>query len=114
MSETLITMTLLTNELKARFAQVGRQENVDDPLVIAKFFAPSGAATWYAMEYYPEDNTCFGYVQGLSPDPHDDELGYFSITELEAIRVKPFGLPIERDLYWTEGPFSKVVRKRER
>lgn len=105
---------LLTTELRARFAEVGRQEHVNDPLVIAKFFTPSGEATWFATEYYPEDNTCFGYVQGLSPQPHDDEWGYFSIAELEEIRVSPFGLPIERDLYWTEKRFSQIkdIRKR--
>lgn len=107
-------MGLLTPELIARFQEVGRQDNVDDPLVIAKFFAPSGAATWFATEYHPEDNTCFGYVQGLSDHPEDDEWGYFSLTELERIKVPPFNLPIERDLYWTEGPFAKVVELRKR
>ena len=107
-------MALLTPELIARFARVGRQEHVKDPLVIAKFFTPSGAATWFATEYLPDENICFGYVQGLSPDPHDDEWGYFSIAELEAVRCPPFGLPIERDLYWTEGPFGEVVEMRRR
>lgn len=107
-------MPLLTAELLARFAEVGCQEAIPDPIVIAKFFAPSGEATWFATEYLPEGDICFGYVQGLSPFPEDDEWGYFSLSELEAVRVPPFNLPIERDLYWTEGPFSQVVRKRER
>jgi hypothetical protein len=107
-------MELLTKRLKARFAKVGRQEGVEDPLVIAKFFAPSGEATWFATEYYPEVNQCFGYVQGLSPHPEDDEWGYFSLDELKGVRVPPFNLPIERDLHWTEGPFNKVVEKRKR
>lgn len=107
-------MALLTPELIARFKEVGRQESVDDPLVIAKFFAPSGGATWFATEYLPEENICFGYVQGLSPHPEDDEWGYFSIAELEEVRVPPLNLPIERDLYLTEGPFSKVVQLRKR
>ena len=107
-------MELLTPELKARFKELGLQEEEDDPIVVAKFFAPSGAATWFAIAHYDHNNTCFGYVQGLSPNPWDDEFGYFSITELEAVRVPPFGLPIERDLHWKEGPFSKVVEKRAR
>jgi len=107
-------MELITDQLKARFAEVGRQEEVKDPIVIAKFFAPSGEATWFATEHLPDDNTCFGFVQGLSPHPEDDEWGYFSVTELEAARVPPFNLPIERDLYWTEGPFSQVVQLRKR
>ena len=43
-------MKLLTKELLVRFAKVGRQEEVHDPLVIAKFFNPAGAGTWYATE----------------------------------------------------------------
>jgi Protein of unknown function (DUF2958) len=107
-------MKLLTDELKTRFAEVGRQEAVDDPIVIAKFFAPSGEATWFATEYLPDEDICFGYVQGLSPHPEDDEWGYFSIAELKKVRCPPFNLPIERDLYWKEGPFSQVVQLRKR
>ena len=39
----------------------------------------------------------FGYVQGN--DPMDDEYGYFSLKELESITL-PWGLKIERDLYF--------------
>ena len=55
-------MKLLTKELLNRFATVGRQEDVKDPLVIAKFFNPTGAGTWLATEYYPEFREFFGYV----------------------------------------------------
>src|SRR5690606_26491345 len=105
-AQTLIAMELLTEALKRRVVEAVRQEHVEDPLVIAKFFAPSGEATWFATEYDAEDNSCFGYVQGISPHPEDDEFGYFSLTELEAVRVPPFNLLIERDLNFTEGPFS--------
>ena len=96
-------MKLITDTLRDRFRQVGQQD-IPDPLVIAKFFNPSGSATWYATEYLPEDNICFGYVTGLG----DDEWGYFSIDELESLKCPPFGLPIERDLHFTEIPFSKL------
>lgn len=95
-------MKLITQKLKKRFSEVGRQEEIKDPIVIAKFFFPIGTATWYATEYYEEDNTCFGYVTGLG----HNEWGYFSIAELEAIRVR--GLSVERDLYFDEVPFSKL------
>ena len=39
-------MKLLTRELEKRFAQIGSQENVEDPIVIAKFFDPTGSGTW--------------------------------------------------------------------
>ena len=101
-------MKLLTEALKKRFSAVGRQENVKDPIVIAKFFYPASAATWYATEYYPEDDTFFGYVTGLA----HDEWGYFSRSELEQVKVR--GIHIERDLFFDETPFSKLGLKQGR
>ena len=98
-------MELLTEELKSRSKEVGQQD-IPDPLVIAKFFNPSGSATWYVTEYLPVENICFGYVAGLVPG--GDEWGYFSIDELQSVRCPPFGLGIERDLYFEETLFSKL------
>jgi len=36
-----------------------------------------------------------------------DEFGYFSIHELESLRL-PLGLKIERDLYFDEIPFNDL------
>ena len=94
---------LITRELKARFNEIGRQ-NSEDSIIIAKFFNPCGAATWYLTEYAEGNNTGFGYVTGFDVD----EWGSVSITELEALRCPPLGLPIERDLYFDECPFSKL------
>lgn len=99
-------MKLITKSLQQRFAEVGEQRDVKDPLVICKFFNPCGSATWYAVAYYPEENICFGYVAGLVPG--GDEWGYFSIEELEAVRVPPFRLPLERDLHFDECRFSEL------
>ena len=98
-------MKLLTKELEARFAQVGRQENVADPIVIAKYFAPVGAATWLATEYDPNERLFFGYVS-LFNEPGMNEFGYFSLDELESITL-PFGMKIERDLYCGEKTLSE-------
>jgi len=38
-------MKLLTKALEKRFAEVGSQEEVKDPIIIAKFFDPTGSAT---------------------------------------------------------------------
>jgi hypothetical protein len=38
-------MKLLTKKLENRFAQVGKQVETEDPIVIAKFFNPTGAGT---------------------------------------------------------------------
>ncbi len=99
----------MTKELEKRFAKVGRQEDVKDPLVIAKFFNPCGAGTWYATEYDPTDRVFFGYVSILGD--WNDEWGSFSLDELEDVKSPPFGLGIERDLYFQECPISAVVPK---
>jgi hypothetical protein len=106
-------MSLLTEEIKKRFREIGSQEEDPDPIVVCKLFTPSGSATWYVTEYLEEENLLFGYVQGLSPQPWDDEWGYSSLSEIEAVRVPPFGLPIERDLYFEECRFSEIkdIRK---
>jgi hypothetical protein len=88
---------LITEALKRRFAKVGRQDDKEENvIVIAKFFTPDSSWTWFALEYEEETNVCFGFVIGPFP-----ELGYFSIEELEGVRGL-LGLPVERDLYWTE------------
>ncbi len=97
-------MKLITKQLEKRFAEVGEQREESDPIIITKFFNPSGSGTWYAISFEPEDNICFGYVTGLGYD----ELGSFSITELESLKTPPFGLSIERDLHFTECRMSEI------
>ena len=98
-------MKLMTKQLEKRFAQVGRQEECKDPIVIARFFNPTGAGTWYATEYDPIDRIFFGYVSIFGD--WNDEWGSFSLGELETFTGK-FGLGIERDLYFYEKPFSQI------
>ena len=43
-------MKLLTKKLEERFAKVGRQEEVKDPIVICKFFNSTGMGYWFATE----------------------------------------------------------------
>ena len=100
-------MKLLTAELEKRFAKVGSQETKKDPVIVAKFFNPQGAGTWYATEYDPKTKTFFGYVSIFGD--WNDEWGSFSLDELESYRG-PLGLGIERDLYWTERKSSEVIR----
>jgi len=98
-------MKLLTIELIKNFERVGRQEEKEDPMVIAKFFNPTGAGTWYATEYEPESKMFFGYVSIFGD--WNDEWGYFSLEELESIRGH-FVLGIERDIYFIQKPFSQI------
>jgi hypothetical protein len=97
-------MKLITKQLEKRFNQIGTQENSRNPLVIAKFFNPCISMVWYATEYETDTRICFGYVAGTQ----FPEWGYFSIDELEALKVPPFDLPIERDMYFTEKRFSQL------
>ena len=99
-------MQLLTKGILERFAKVGRQEEVVDPIVIAKFFNPAGAGTWYATEYDPEEKIFFGYVSIFGD--WNDEWGSFALEELESYRGQ-FGLGIERDINFDEKPMSQIM-----
>ena len=101
-------MKLLTKELLKRFEQIGRQEQSSNPIVIAKFFNPTGAGTWYATEYDPSTKEFFGLVSIFGD--WNDEWGSFSLEELENYRGN-FGLGIERDLYFGERRMSEVAQK---
>ena len=98
----------MTKELAARFQEIGSQECNPDPLVIAKYFNPAGAGTWYATEYNPEEKVFFGYVSIFGDDC--DEWGYFSLEELESF-TGDLGLGIERDLYCGEFHINTILKK---
>ena len=99
-------MMLLTKELREKLPPMYSQEREVDPTVVVKFFTPWANWTWYATEF-DGDDTFFGLVDG-----HEEELGYFNLTELLGIRG-PFGLRIERDLHWSPRPLSEVRRRKE-
>jgi hypothetical protein len=101
-------MKSFTEELKEMFVDypLYSQSEVKDPLIIAKFFDPCGSATWFLTELDVETKTGFGLVTGLLVD----ELGYVSIDELESIK-RPFGLTIERDLYFKQDRLSEIKKQ---
>ena len=101
-------MKLLTKALEKRFAKIGSQEDIKDPIIVAKFFNPTGAGTWYATEYDPKRRIFYGYVSIFGD--MNDEWGYFSLDELESYRGR-LGLGIERDLYFDEQKASRVINK---
>ena len=104
----LNNMKLLTQEIINRFAKVGSQETAKDPIIIAKFFNPTGIGNWFATEYDPTDKIFFGYVS-LFGD-YNDEWGSFALEEIETFRGK-FGLGIERDMHFEEKPSSEVIKQ---
>ena len=94
-------MKLLTPELRfalrandiARRAHEAKGERFDPPPVV-KLFNPLGAAAWLATELADDGDVLFGLADLGFGCP---ELGYFSLTEIAAVRL-PYGLFIERDL----------------
>jgi len=101
-------MKLLTEAIRKTLPKLGATENEADPLVRVKFFNPCGAGTWLATEFDGED-TFFGWVT-LGFGPGCDELGYFSLAELESVTLR-FGLGIERDINFTPIPLSEAIKK---
>lgn len=130
-------MKLITKEIEGLFKKLGRQEN-SDPTVVAHFFNPSGPGDWWATELYyvirkgqpggdiefieveaskmnekiegvVADINFYGYVS-IHGD-FCDEWGYFALGELESVKCPPFGMGIERDLYFDPKPISKVCPK---
>ena len=100
-------MKLMTKAIEKRIPGLYSTELVPvaEKIVHVKFFTPDSSWTWYAVEYDPEEEIFFGYVDG-----HDTEWGYFSLAELE-VRRGPLGLHIERDRYFPVGEFQNVIGK---
>ena len=80
--------------------------NEDKPageaVAVVKFFTPDADWTWYATEYDPKEKTFFGLVDGFAK-----ELGYFNLEQLQELKG-PFGLPVERDLYFDPTPLKEL------
>lgn len=96
-------MILLTPELRDRLLANGRQRDLDHVPVV-KFFNPVGAATWIITELDVDGDTLSGLADLGFGCP---ELGSASLIEIASVRL-PFGLGIERDLYF-EGIFPLSV-----
>jgi hypothetical protein len=100
-------MELLPAEVRVSLPKLYAQEGNRDAIVHVKFFTPDSAWTWYVTEGEEEegDFRFFGLVIGF-----EREWGYFVLSELESARG-PWGLPIERDLHFTPGPISEVLKR---
>ena len=86
--------SLLPAAIKAKLPQLYATEGQGWQAVAqVKYFTPDSNWTWYGVEFDGQD-TFYGLVIG-----HEMELGYFSLAELGQVRG-PWGLPVERDLYF--------------
>lgn len=100
-------MKLMTKKIEAAFQKQGYtgDKGMKDIKIIAKFFNPTGAGTWYLYEKVDEDiYWCFANLG----DPECAECGTVSMTELSSFRGR-FGLGIERDLSFE--PFSITLKE---
>lgn len=101
-------MQLILKSHKNTIPALGATDGMPDDkrMVYVKLFC--GAFTWYVYEF--DGDTAFGYVRN-DASPHDSELGYFSIHELESIAI-PMNVKIgattarvmckvERDIHFT-------------
>ena len=78
-------------------------ENQEEKICYVKLFLPNSNWTWYIIEIDKQDNnTCFGFVDGL-----EQELGYFSLSELESISDS-YGLKAELDSSFKATRLSKI------
>ncbi len=103
-------MKLMTKEIEKKLMKkpYGSTDGMgmNAPLVV-KYFNPYGAGTWLITEGDKLPNgdwMLYGYCH-----IQDWEWGSVSLSELEHLRVPPFGMGIERDLY-ASGTVGENVR----
>ena len=91
-------MKLFTKEIDQKlFDQYMMGNNLEDQMVVAKIFNPYGNGVWYLLNSDPSDPD---YIWAIV-DLFDVEMGSVSREELETLKVPPFRLGLERDLYFT-------------
>ena len=94
---------LLSHEQLQLIPNLYETENQEEKICYVKLFLPNSNWTWYIIEINKQDNnTCFGFVDGL-----EQELGYFTIRELENLRGL-FGLKVELDVSFKPTKLSKI------
>ena len=97
-------MLLMTKELEKAFEKypLGSQDGLmEDAEVLVKYFNPYGIGTWLITEGEKQENgdwLLYGYCH-----IYDWEWGYILLSELENIKIPPFGLSVEREMYNTGG-----------
>jgi hypothetical protein len=90
-------MKLFTKDIdKKLFAQYETGSELDNQVVVAKIFNPYGRGTWYIINSDPSDPDYLWAIVDL----FEVEVGSVSRSELENIKVPPFRLGLERDMYF--------------
>ena len=96
-------MSLIAKDIVNKIPNLYETENQEEKICYVKLFLPNSNWTWYIIEINKQDNnTCFGFVDGL-----EQELGYFSLSELESISDS-YGLKAELDSSFKATRLSKI------
>lgn len=102
----------MTKEIEQRlekyplYSQDGKGEDAE---IVCKFFSPVGDWTWYVLEaekFNEDDYEFFGIViNGYG----EQEYGFFTLGELKQLQL-PFGLSVERDMYFSPCKVKDVIQ----
>lgn len=106
-------MNLMTKEVIKNLPALYSQENVEDPMVVLKFFTPDADWTWYITEggeeEYENGTDWLFFSKVVNNQCPEGELGYVTLGQLKEIKGA-LGLPIERDMHWRPKPLSECTR----
>lgn len=78
------------------FKQYAMGNDLSKQKVVAKIYNPYGRGTWYLLNSDPQDPDYLWAIVDL----FEAEVGSVSREDLETIKVPPFGLNLERDMYF--------------
>lgn len=91
-------MKLITKEIEQRLAKypIYSQDSKIEKTIVCKFFLAN--FTWYVLEAEKINSNDFEFY-GIVDNAGEKEFGYFTLAQLEAVRV--WGcMRVERDLYF--------------
>ena len=96
-------MSLIAKDIVNKIPNLYETENQEEKICYVKLFLADSNWTWYIIEIDKSDyNTCYGLVDGF-----EQELGYFSLSELESISDS-YGLKAELDSSFKATRLSKI------
>jgi len=100
-------MILFTKEIEKKAqAQYQLGSDLENQVVVAKFFNPLGAGTWYLINQDPEDpEYCWGICHIF-----ETEVGSFSKSDLVTYKGN-LGIGIERDMGFEEVNAKELFHK---
>lgn len=104
-------MELLTEEIRNQIPELTSQEELEDPVVYAKFFVPSSNRIWLATEGEPVldetgeeiDFEFFGRIHG-----REVRWGSWTLHDLQAVKDTSGFVDVKRDPHFDPKPISEI------